>query len=131
MKIKLLTVFIILLFFTHINAQQLDSTKSLIKQTSDNTYQLQNISINSEEKEVKFPAKINMQEGLIEVFACAPGGKMHESVLVADIVPYYLQVSLLLLGLQSSESEKYNKIGDLINNTNFKFDDETLKLLDP
>jgi len=100
----------ILLLLNYSISQENENTKSLIKQTGDSTYQLKNIFINSAKKEVRFPAKINMQEGLIEVFVCTPGGKIHESVLVADIVPYYLQVSLLLLGLNSSESDKYDKV---------------------
>ena len=40
-----------------------------------------------------------MQKGMIELLACAPGGKTHETVVVMDVVPYHLQVALILLGL--------------------------------
>jgi len=53
------------------------------------------------------PGKVNMQKGIIEVLACVPGGKLHESILEINIIPYYLQVSLLLIGLQSAESKEY------------------------
>ena len=43
---------------------------------------------------------VNMQKGLVEVFACAPGGKIHEAVVVLDCVPSGLHAGLLALGLQ-------------------------------
>ncbi len=42
---------------------------------------------------------VNLQDGAIEVFACTPGGKTHESVLVLDCVPRGVQAGLLALGL--------------------------------
>ena len=44
---------------------------------------------------------VNMQKGLVEVFACAPEGKTHESVVVLDCVPSGLHAGLLALGLES------------------------------
>lgn len=43
---------------------------------------------------------VNMQSGLVEVFACSPGGKTHESVVVLDCVPRGLHAALLAIGLQ-------------------------------
>lgn len=43
---------------------------------------------------------VNMQTGLIEVFACAPQGKTHESVVVLDCIPSGLQAGLMALGLE-------------------------------
>ncbi len=42
---------------------------------------------------------VNMQKGLVEVFACSPQGKTHEAVVVLDCVPSGLQAGLLALGL--------------------------------
>jgi hypothetical protein len=42
---------------------------------------------------------VNMDRGPVEVFACAPGGKTHESVVVLDCVPSGLHAGLLALGL--------------------------------
>ena len=46
---------------------------------------------------------VNMQEGLVEVFACAPEGKTHESVLVLDCLPSGLHGGLLALGLAAGQ----------------------------
>lgn len=42
---------------------------------------------------------VNQREGVVEVFACAPQGKTHESVVVLDCVPSGLQAGLLAIGL--------------------------------
>lgn len=76
-----------------------DIKEQVVKQLSDSLYQIGNITLNSRTNELLMPGKINMDKGIIELLACAPGGKVHESVLVIDVVPYHLQVSLLLLGL--------------------------------
>lgn len=52
------------------------------------------------EGRVQVSGWVNMQSGLVEVFACAPEGKMHESVVVLDCVPSGLHAGLLALGLE-------------------------------
>lgn len=77
-----------------------DSTQPPISKIGDNLYQLGSITLDSKKRELIIPGQVNMQKGIIELLACAPGGKVHESVLVLDVVPYHLQVALLLLGLK-------------------------------
>jgi len=84
-----------------------DSSKVELQKINENLYQLSNIIIDVENGTLKMPGKVNMNSGLIEVFASASFGKLHESLLVIDIVPYYLQVSLLLLGLNPTEFSEY------------------------
>ena len=43
---------------------------------------------------------VNMVEGPIELMACGPGGKVHESTLVLEVNPVDLQSALLLIGLK-------------------------------
>lgn len=43
---------------------------------------------------------VNMTAGVVEVLACAPEGKLHESLLVLDCVPSGLHAGLMALGLQ-------------------------------
>ena len=43
---------------------------------------------------------VNQVEGAIELLACGPGGKTHESVFVLNVNPLDLQTGLLLLGLK-------------------------------
>ncbi|TAN36421.1 MAG: hypothetical protein EPN23_08615 [Verrucomicrobia bacterium] len=43
---------------------------------------------------------VNQTNGLVELFACGPNGKTHESILVLQTNPLDLQTGLLLLGLK-------------------------------
>jgi hypothetical protein len=89
-------------------AQSADTTVAPpIVKLSPTTYQLGNILLDIKHRQIRFPGKINMEKGVVELLACAPGGKMHESVLVVDIVPHHLQVSLLLLGLNYGDNLQY------------------------
>jgi hypothetical protein len=56
------------------------------------------VKIDRLEKEVLFPAKINMDAGPIEVLICTPQGRAHESLLVSDADPLNIQLALILSG---------------------------------
>lgn len=77
---------------------------SLLIQVSDTEYQIGNVRIDKDRREITMPGWINMNHGLVEYFAVAPGGKTHESVLVVDIEPLHLQLALLLLGLDYGQN---------------------------
>lgn len=82
------------------------------------TYKLANIIIDKRKGEIRVPGKVNMQEGLVELLACGKWGKLHESVLVIDVQPYYLQLALLLLGLEPGnkplayQGDPHTPVGD-------------------
>ena len=48
--------------------------------------------------------KINMARGIIEYFACGKHGKTHESLMVLDIEPMYLQTALLRLKMKEGRN---------------------------
>jgi hypothetical protein len=75
-----------------------------IEKIDDNVYKIGNLVVDGNTREVTMPGWINMSEGLVELLACAPGGKVHESVVVVDVEPFHLQIALLLLGLEGGES---------------------------
>ena len=80
--------------------QEEQSQKAVVKKLADGKYLIGSVLVDKNAQEIHLPGKVNMQEGLIELFACGPRGKLHERVLVLDVVPYHLQVALLLLGLE-------------------------------
>jgi hypothetical protein len=57
---------------------------------------------------------VNQREGVVEVFACAPQGKTHESVVVLDCVPSGLQAGLLAIGLKPGAPAEQRVDGTLI-----------------
>ncbi len=53
-----------------------------------------------EKQEIILQGTICLQQGPIELFACAPGGKDHESIVVLQCNPQNLHLALLALGLR-------------------------------
>lgn len=71
-----------------------------VQKTGPQSYRVGAIRIDAAAREICFPAKVNMDEGLIEVVLCTEEGKLHESVFVTAILPMHLHVALVLLGLR-------------------------------
>ena len=67
----------------------------------DGNIRIGDIIIHRREREVSFPAMVNLSEGDIEVAICTSVGKTHESLLVTGVDPFKLQLSLILLGLEN------------------------------
>ncbi len=79
---------------------KLSDRKPQVRKLADGVYRVGTVTLNREKREIYIDGEVNMQSGMIELLACAWGGKQHESVLVLDVVPHHLQVALLLLGLE-------------------------------
>ena len=54
--------------------------------------------VDAQDRSVLVTGHVNQVEGSIELFACGPRGKTHESVLVLDVYPVDLQAALILIG---------------------------------
>jgi hypothetical protein len=77
---------------------------SPIEMVSPGIFEIGEIRINKEKKEISFPVVVNMDTDshILEYLLVENSGKLHESLLRTDVSPYALQVSLLLLGLEGS-----------------------------
>lgn len=63
-------------------------------------YQIGAVVLDAESRTARCPGRVNMNEGgPIELLACLPRGKTHESVFALEVEPTDLQVALLLLGM--------------------------------
>jgi hypothetical protein len=62
-------------------------------------------------RRIEVPAKVNMTQGILEYFACASTGKLHESVLETLDKPSHLHLALLLLALEPSEYVQDDRTG--------------------
>ena len=62
---------------------------------------LGSVKLDSATKTVSVTGWVNQTAGPIEVLACGPGGKVHESVFVVALNPLDLQAALLLAGLKA------------------------------
>ncbi len=65
-------------------------------------YRLGSIQINKRTSTVTFPAEVNMDKGLVEYLLVQSSGKTHESVLRTEVDPYFLNIALLLCGLEGT-----------------------------
>jgi len=78
-----------------------------IERLGEGRFRIGNILLDKTSETLRFPAAVNMQEGIVELVACSSAGKLHESVFLADIEPYHLQLALLLLGLEPKGGVQY------------------------
>lgn len=72
----------------------------VIRKIREGILRVGNITVNKRGRYVTVKGEVNMQEGLVEYLACGPRGKLHESVLKLNVDPFYLQIALLLIGLE-------------------------------
>ena len=72
------------------------------KKIGENLYQMGNVILNTEKKEVTIPGEINIatDDTIIEFFACGTRGKSHESLLILDVEPTYVFIALGMLELK-------------------------------
>ena len=61
---------------------------------------LGSVQVDAQTKTMVISGWVNQVSGAIELLACGPGGKTHESVFVLDCNPVDMQAGLLLLGLK-------------------------------
>jgi hypothetical protein len=71
-------------------------------------YRVGTVMLDARRKTVRLRGKVNMDEGgPIELLACLPEGKVHESVFVVECRPMDLQVALLLLGRSAGRNPAF------------------------
>lgn len=78
-----------------------------IEKITDNLYRLGTLLIDMKAHTLTCPGEINMDSGDVEYLAVTPMGKTYESLLRLNVRPLYLQVGLLLLGLEPKNVLRY------------------------
>src|SRR5688500_7158315 len=78
------------------------STNAPIKDLGEGRLQIGNVTVDSKQKSLTFPALVNMTTGLVEYLVVTTGGKVHESLLRTDAEPFHIHSAMLLLGLKQS-----------------------------
>ncbi|MEW6305563.1 MAG: YdjY domain-containing protein [Verrucomicrobiota bacterium] len=77
-------------------------TNAPLKQIGPGLFQLGEVQFNKNDKTVTFPARVNMNEGLIEYLLVSTAGKTHESLLLTQAEPYHIHLAMLLLGAKGT-----------------------------
>jgi len=89
--------------------EKVEATKPALEKLDDGRMKLDDIVFDAETRELRFPAEINMREGLLEFLVVEHRGKIHESLLSTRVSPLKLNVVLKLLGFVASP-ELYYKV---------------------
>jgi hypothetical protein len=84
--------------------------------TPDENIRLGRVTILRREREIAFPAAVNMTGGELEVLICTERGRRHESLLVCDVKALDLQLAMHLLGWENGTRKPGGAIdqGDLL-----------------
>ena len=60
-------------------------------------YRIGQVTLDKKSREIRFPTKVNMDQGLLEYLIVLAKGKVHESLLVTEISPTHLNLAFTLL----------------------------------
>lgn len=83
-------------------AQTADPVKPSVIKLDETRYQAGQVVFDRKTREIRFPAKVNMAEGLLEYLLVLQQGKAHESLLITDISPTHLNLAFTLLRYSAS-----------------------------
>ncbi len=65
-------------------------------------FELANVTMDKRQRSVSFPAVVNMDQGPMEYFLVTTFGKVHESILRTETMPYHLHIAMLLLDAEGA-----------------------------
>ena len=74
-----------------------EPVKPSVKKLDETRYQIGGVTFDEKTREVRFPTKVNMIEGLLEFLIVHQNGKVHEALLITEISPTDLNLALTLL----------------------------------
>jgi hypothetical protein len=83
--------------------QPVEPVKPSVKKLDDTRYQVGEIVFDQKTREIRFPVKVNMTEGLLEFLVVHQNGKIHESLFHTEISPTHLNLALTLLRYPASK----------------------------
>ena len=74
-----------------------EPVKPSVTKLDETRYKIGEVILDQKNREIRFPAKVNMAEGLIEYIFILQKGKIHEALLTTSIVPTDLSLAFTLL----------------------------------
>jgi hypothetical protein len=77
--------------------QEMEPVKPAIEKTGENTYRMGDVEFDRKTREIRFPAKVNMNTGLLEFLIVHQNGKVHESLLVTESSATNINLAFSLL----------------------------------
>jgi hypothetical protein len=74
-----------------------EPVKPSVVKLSETKYQIGAVTFDQKTREIRFPAKVNMEDGLLEYLIVLAQGKVHEALLITEISPTHLNLAFTLL----------------------------------
>ncbi len=87
--------------------QAMAPVEPVIEKLDDTRYRIGKVTFDQKSREIRFPAKVNMTDGLLEFLIVHINGKVHESLLVTEISPLHLKLAFTLLRYSESPELYY------------------------
>ncbi len=84
--------------------------KASVKSLGDHRYQIGDITFNGKTREIRFPATMNLEKGLLEYVLVTDEGKIHESLLSTKIRPAQLQIALKLCHYRDGVGDTFDAL---------------------
>ncbi len=84
------------------SAPTAEPVKPSVLKLSETKYQIGAVTFDQKAREIRFPAKVNMEEGLLEYLVVLAQGKIHEALLITEISPTHLNLAFTLLRYTAS-----------------------------
>lgn len=82
--------------------QPIAPVKPSVEKLDATHYRIGKVTFDQKTREIRFPATVNMTDGLLEYLVVHLNGKVHESLLVTDISATHLNLALTLLRYPAS-----------------------------
>ena len=95
--------------------QAMQPVNPAIEKPGDTTYRIGDVEFDSKTREIRFPAKVNMNAGLLEFLIVHQNGKVHESLLATESSATNINLAFTLLRYKPSKELYYkpSKTGGL------------------
>lgn len=82
--------------------QVVEPVKPNVEKIDENKFRVGKVTFDKSTREVGFPARVNMTEGLLEFLVVHENGKVHESLFITDTSPTDINLALTLLRYTAS-----------------------------
>jgi hypothetical protein len=79
------------------------------KEIAPGIFQVGTVRLDKNEGTVTFPAKVNMDDGLLEYLMVSPQGPVHESLFTSEVAPQDVHMAMLLLGAKGMAQKQNGK----------------------
>ena len=73
------------------------------KEVAPGVFEIGQVRLDKNASTVVFPAKVNMDDGLVEYLLVKPDAAVHESVLTSEVQPQEVHMAMLLLGAKGMQ----------------------------